>query len=197
MPTGLLLVASVIFLAAFIKYNKGVFVGTTAPVFATWVVFAVTTSVNVVTYSTWGTDWAERINTAVLFTDCLGCIATLVFIVVRRKAKLDVEVFDRAIMLISLIGLGLWCLLRTSKWGHILNLGAYSLAFVPTYRSVLKNPSAEPTKVWLMWSVSLFINIAALTLKPETQNMDYISPLVYLFHHSAMVLLSMRRLRIK
>ncbi|MDD5068458.1 MAG: hypothetical protein PHN89_02560, partial [Candidatus Pacebacteria bacterium] len=62
---------------------------------------------------------------------------------------------------------------------------------------VLKNPSAEPTKVWLMWSVSLFINIAALTLKPETQNMDYISPLVYLFHHSAMVLLSMRRLRIK
>jgi hypothetical protein len=191
--TFLLLLASAIFLVAFVDYNKGVLAGKNIPAFAAWAVFSIITLVNGVTYLDWTAQW---INTAVIFTDCIVCIGTTVAILIRLKGRVSVDRTDKQIVCISLIAIVLWVVFHAAAAGNLLNQIAYTLAFVPNYRNVWRNPSDEPTRPWGIWTMAFVLNLGALMFQPKTQTMDYVTPSVCLFHHLVMTVLSKRKITV-
>ena len=190
MSSFLLILASAVFLIAFVDYNKGVLTGKNTPAFAAWAVFSVITFVNGVTYLDWTARW---INTAVIFTDCIVCIGTATIILVRLRGRVSIDRTDKQIMLISLVAVALWIVFRAAATGNILNQVAYNLAFIPNYRNVWRNPENEPALPWALWTGAFVLNVQALMLQEATQPMDYVAPVICLVHHLVMTLLTMRK----
>lgn len=190
MSTTLLLVASAIFLVAFVDYNFGFVTGKNTPAFAAWAVFSLITFVNCWTYLDWTTNW---INVAVLFTDFFICTATATIVLVKKKGKVEVDKRDKEIVLASLTTLLFCVVFRVPKIGNLLNQVPYTLAFIPTYRNAIRDSRQEPTRPWALWTLAFVMNIVALKLNPETQSMDYVTPVVCLVHHAALTALSLRK----
>jgi hypothetical protein len=116
-----------------------------------------------------------------------------VIILIRLKGKVHIDLKDKLIALVSIIAIAIWMMYRTAAIGNLINQVAYTLAFVPNYRNVLRDSRNEPTKPWLLWTIAFVLNIIALSLQPKTQSMDYVSPVICLVHHAAMTTLSMRK----
>ena len=193
MSAALLLSASAVFLIAFVMYNKGVLTGKTLPAFTSWSLFSLITFVNGATYLDLTASW---VNTVVLFTDCFTCTVTMIIVLIRLKCKVVVDETDKRIALISLIAVLLWVVSNSAWQGNLLNQVAYTLAFIPTYRNVLKDAKNEPTKPWLMWTFAFVLDIVALKLQPTTQVMDYVSPVICLVYHGGVMVLSLRKPRL-
>ncbi len=188
--TALFLSASATFLVAFWIYNEGVILGKNLPAFAAWGLFSLITLINSLTYLSWT---ANFVNVAVLLTDFVVCVGTTLVVLIRLKGHVHVDEKDKWITLVSLIAVLLWVLYRTAAGGNLINQIAYCLAFIPTYRNVLRDPRNEPTRPWLLWTLAFVLNIIALTLQPKTQLMDYVSPMICLAHHTAITALSLRK----
>jgi hypothetical protein len=170
-------------------YNKGVLTGLNTPAFAAWAVFSVITLVNCLTYLDWTAHWT---NILLFATDFVICVGTSIAVLIKFRGVVQVDWKDKGIALISLAAVGLW-IAYNAEAGNWMNQVAYSLAFIPTYRNVLRSPSDEPTKPWLIWTVAFVLNIIALTIDPESQRMDYVTPSVCLAHHTIVTLLSLRK----
>ncbi|MDZ4784509.1 MAG: hypothetical protein SGJ02_00375 [bacterium] len=190
LPTILMLLACAIFLWAFWIYNKGVIFGHHTPAFTGWALFSIITFVNFRTYLDWTGEW---INIVVFFTDFFICSATTLMILIRLKGKVRVDRGDIQIASVSLFAIVLWVIFQKAQIGNLINLVAYSLAFVPIYRNVLKDPRNEPTKPWATWAFAFLINIVVLKIQSVTTIMDYVSPIVYFIHHAAIGVLSLRK----
>jgi hypothetical protein len=190
MSTLLLILGSAIFIIAFLMYNKGVIAGTNTPAFAAWALFSVIMLVNCLTYLDWTADWT---NILVFGTDFVICVGTSIFILVKCQWKVSVDWKDKAIASVSLIAVMLWIAYNNAEAGNWLNQVAYSIAFIPTYRNVLRNPLDEPTKPWFLWTIAFVLNIIALAVDPKSQPMDYVTPAVCLVHHTALTALSLRK----
>ncbi len=188
--TVLLLLASATFLVAFWMYNKGVILGKNLPAFAAWGLFSLITLINCLTYLTWT---ASIINIAVLLTDFVICVGTTLIVLVRLGGRVQMDEGDKWITFVSLVAVLLWVLYRTAAGGNLINQIAYCLAFIPTYRNVLRDSRNEPTKPWLLWTIAFVMNVIALTLQPKTQLMDYVSPIICFVHHAAITTLSLRK----
>ncbi|MEK7608350.1 MAG: hypothetical protein AAB495_02130 [Patescibacteria group bacterium] len=132
-------------------------------------------------------------NVVVLLTDFIICIGVSVTVIVSLKGRVRVDQKDKVIVLISLIAVLLWTIFKTAVGGNLLNQVAYTLALIPTYRNVLRNPKDEPTLPWVLWTIAFVINIVALALQSQVNPMDYVSPVVCVIHHAAITVLSMRK----
>jgi len=182
---GLFLLASAIFLVAFWLYNRDFLRGGFVPAFAAWGVFTVITCVNSVTYLKVTASW---MTIALFATDFFVCAGTSAIILYRTKFRVTVSVRDWLIALGSLLSIIPWIVFRKAAGGNLLNLIPYSIAWIPIHL----NWREEPTLPWLLDSIAFALNIAALAIQHDRHWVDYISPVVCLFHHSLITILSMR-----
>jgi hypothetical protein len=190
--TLLLLLACAIFMIAFVDYNKGVLAGDVTPVFPPWAIFSVVTSVNVAT-NLGLLAKGNGLDVALFATDFIVCVGTMIFILIRLNWKVSLSRDDKGIILLSAIAIVLWIIFRSATVGVLLNQIAYSLAWIPLYKNVWKEPKNEPTRAWSVFAFAFMLNIVALEIQPTTKMMDYVTPVVCLFHHAAIAGLSCRR----
>lgn len=186
MATFLTLLASAIFIAAFIIYNKNLFKGqfTSHPV--SWVLFTVITLVNSTSYFAMSGDW---VKTLVAFTDCAVCIITLVVLLVtRRGTKKAVELADWVILGIGLIAILSWWLFRSATIGNLIIQGAAVIAFIPLYRA----PQNEPPLPWFLWGSAFILQVSVVMLRWQGNVFDLVNPLQCLTLHAGLVILILR-----
>lgn len=189
MSTLLLVLGAALFFVAFVIYNWRTFKGEASPAFAAWAVFSVITFVNCLTYLSWS-RWE---NILVMGMDFVICVGTTLVMIIWRRDRLAIDWTDRGIVALSLVAMSIWLIFDAGFAGNMLNLVAYTITFIPTYRNVIHNPDHEPTGPWAMWTVAFGLNLAALPLQSGTTWVDYIAPGLFTLHHLAITLLSLRQ----
>ncbi|MEX2052782.1 MAG: hypothetical protein WD898_00985 [Candidatus Paceibacterota bacterium] len=192
MSTFLIVVASLIFIIAFIDYNRSMFKGKSMPVFTGWALFTIITIVNVVINLSFTAKWT---TTLLLATDWLICTGTSALIIMWMKGNVSIDKRDKQVAVISALAVMLWIAFKNRAVGVWLNQIAYSLAFIPTFRNVRRNPSDEPTRPWLVWTFAFILDIVALKLDLTSVGLDFVAPSVCLVWHATVTLLSLRKVK--
>ena len=191
--------AALIFIYAFVIYNKAVFHGGETGPFSTWGPNALIASVSALIY----------VNLTIHFVNALVYIADATLsamvaaIVLKRlveeivalhkeNKRIPVKGWSIFVAVGSVTALMLWRMYPDTQTGYVMNLAAYILAAVPFYEYVWNNPGSERTKPWLLWTIAICLSTAALPFE-GAKFMDYLVHLVYLGVHGGMTLLTLRK----
>ncbi|HUC01815.1 MAG TPA: hypothetical protein VMA75_02840 [Candidatus Paceibacterota bacterium] len=190
MATVLTLVASVIFLIAFVMYNKDMLAGKTSPSIVSWALFSFITVINSSSYLVMSGDW---VKTVVAFTDCFICLVTLTILLLRkgRGSKLDLP--DKLILVVGALSLGAWWMFHSAMYANLILQGCYILGFLPTYRNVMKDSRNEPAAPWLIWAFAFVLSIVVVILRWEGHPADLANPIMCFVQHAAIGLLALRK----
>lgn len=190
MATVLTLVASAIFLIAFVMYNKDMLAGKTSPSIVSWALFSFITAINSSSYLVMSGDW---VKTVVAFTDCFICLITVTIALFRKGDRSKLDLPDKLILAVGVLSLGVWWMFHSAMYANLILQGCYIFAFYPTYRNVMKNPRNEPAIPWLLWAFAFVLSIVVVILRWERHPADFANPIMCLVQHAAIGLLALRK----
>ncbi len=96
---------------------------------------------------------------------------------------------------LSLASLAVWYFLNSAVYANLLLQPAYILAFIPTYKSIWKNPQNESALVWLMWAFSFFLTLIVVAIRFDNVWADFINPLIAFSLHTGVGLLALPKIK--
>lgn len=187
--TTLAVSATVIFVIAFLIYNKDLLAGKTKPSIVSWALFTFITLINSSSYYVMTNGDLRKCSVA--FTDFTICFVTLVAVIFKgRMPKLDA--FDKGAFAIGLCSVGIWAAFQSATYANVILQVANVIAFSPTYKSVYKNPEHEPALPWLLWTGAFTLNITVVIMRWAGHPEDLVSPITGLCLHCGVGLLALR-----
>jgi|SRR3989344_3769659 len=149
--------------AAYVQYFRDTYFGIVAPNRWTWLIWSVATTVEALTYQAVSDDW---IKSAVFFIASFSCIG--IMLLIWSKARWENPKWTEVVCVIaSGVALLLWLQFQFSLWAHLLMVLSVPIAFIPTWKSALQDPSNERSFAWALWSLgdllTLFVILTRLS----------------------------------
>jgi hypothetical protein len=187
------LASSLIFLIAFVIYNKDILKGNTRPNIISWCLFVLVTLINSTSYISMTGD---VIKSALAFTDLFTCVVITCLIIFKGYYS-KLNIVEILVIIFSAVSLCAWVLLRSATFANLFLQPAYVLAFVPTYLSVYKSPSAERALPWFMWAFCFVLSIIIVVVRWVGAWEDLTYYILAFLLHSGLGLLALRGKRHK
>lgn len=181
-------IATLIFIIAFVIYNKDILRESTRPNIITWSLFVLITLINATSYVSMTGDLVKSV---LAFTDLFVCtIITSLILFKGYYPKLSIV--EKLVILFSVSSVLIWIILRSATYANLLLQFGYILAFVPTYLGVYKNSSAEKALPWFLWTLSFVINMVVITIRWSGAWQDFVNPSIAVLLHLGLALLALR-----
>lgn len=171
--TIITLTAGAIFVYAFVLYNKDLLKGKTTPSFVSWLLFSIVTGINFTSFLDMTGDW---VKTVCAFADFGGCVLTFGFLMYRRAKGASLDALDTSVLAVCLLAVATWYVFQSSTSANIIVQTCYFLAFLPTIKNTLRDPTSEPAKPWLIWSGAWVLTILVVWLRWEGAWTDMLNP---------------------
>jgi hypothetical protein len=148
--------AGVISLFAFLPYILSILRKKTTPNRASWIIWAMVSSIIVLSYREAGAGHA--------YLAPLGYVtgSTIVVILSIKNGVGGWTPFDRKCLLGAAMSLLLWQLFNSPMSALLINLFINLLATMPTLRKVWYQPETESTLAWSLFSTGTIINLFAI-----------------------------------
>jgi hypothetical protein len=157
----LAITASVLSLGATAWYNLDLFRGVVRPNLSSWAVWTCITLLSSTSYFAASSD---ALKSLLAFSNSAGTVATFILIIWRgrfsRIARLDLIAGALGIMAAAV-----WFFGRSAAWGNLVLQLAIAIGCIPTYRSVLADPTHERPGPWLVWSGSFILGGIVVLLR--------------------------------
>lgn len=185
----LALVSVMIYLVAFVLYNRQVIRGVSKPNAAMWTLWVLLGFLNAASYRVMTGDWVKALITYA------GCTAlTLTFVLVLKMGKFTrLSVFDWICLVLGLIAAAAWWIKKDATFANLLMQVCMAISFIPTYRGVWRDPRNEGSIPWFLFSTGYVLSIAVVWLRWTGQIQDLVFPINMVLMHSAVGVLSLRR----
>lgn len=189
LATALGTIAAAMHVAAFLLYNKQMLKGQSTPNTATWTMWAVTTTLNCITYLIMSND---VIKSLLPIISSLMCIGTFLFAL--QKGKLGrLNVFDRFALAFGLIAVTVWWIFRNATAANMLLQIPIVISFIPTYLGVMRNPKLEKALPWFIWGSAYIFSLVTVVLRWQGQPQDLVYPLLCMISHTGVGLCTHRK----
>jgi glucan phosphoethanolaminetransferase (alkaline phosphatase superfamily) len=182
-------VGSLIFLVAFVIYNKDILRGNTRPNIVTWSLFALITLINSTSYISMTGDLVKSV---LAFTDFFVC-AIITFFILFKGYYSKLSIFEKLVIVFSAASIFAWVIFRSATFANLLLQPGYILAFIPTYVNAYKNPLTERALPWFLWAFSFILSIIVVIMRWEGAWQDIVNPSIALLLHFGVGMLALRK----
>lgn len=183
------LAGSLIFLIAFVLYNKDILKGNTKPSIVSWSLFTLITLINSTSYIFMTGD---AIKSVLAFTDFFACAVITCFILSKGYYS-KLNIVEKLVIAFSAASILAWAFLQSATFANLLLQPGYILAFVPTYLNAYKNPSTERALPWFLWAFSFVLSIIVVAMRWEGAWQDLVNYSIAFFLHFGVGLLALRK----
>ena len=150
------IIAGVISLVTYVPYAYDVIRGTARPNRATWLIWALSGGLLFASYSAAAGGAARWVP----FSDALG--PAIIAVLAIRYGKGGFSWFDVGCLTIAGFSVLGWMLTGSPATALNINVLLAFMGAVPTFRSVYRDPDAEPALVWGAFLLSNSLNLAAV-----------------------------------
>lgn len=162
--------------------------GDANPNAASWTLWVVIVVLNAVSY---GIMTGDSVKAYLLFASSLGVIAVFVN-AFRRGAFKPLSEWDRTTFFIGIIAIVVWWRFNSATYGNIILQFAFFISFIPTLRSVIKDPLCEPPIPWFLWGISIAGMLVVVLLRWQGQLQDLIYPIQGSILHTLIGIFALR-----
>lgn len=154
---------------SFALYIWSILFGRSRPVIATWAIWG---GLNILTLVGMLAD-----NVATPQSVMVAIGSAIVFLLSLRFGKPGWNDIDRISLAFGVVAIGLWWLSGTPTFAIVMSLTAIAIGNIPTYVSVLQDPTRESAYAWMIATLSSFLTL----LSVETWSISSLTqPVVFL-----------------
>jgi hypothetical protein len=185
------LIAGSMHVVAFGIYNKQLFKGESVPNPATWLLWAIGTVLNLLTYFHMTRDWVKSLLPTM---SSVACLAT--FVVALAKGKLSKpSAGDWSFFGFGLVALIIWKALGSAAYANLWLQLSVAVSFVPTFHGVWREPRKERCLPWFIWSVAYVFLFATVVMRWQGGWITVVYPVNGFVMHLIVGVLALRRVR--
>ena len=179
------LLTGVITLFGYIEYNRGILLGTCKPQAVSWALWTMATIFNLASYFVMTGDFLKA---SLSIVSSVACFFTFIYAIYKKNYK-PLSFLDGVTLGIGIISAIAWWQFHSAVYANMILQFAVIAAFLPTYRSVWKNPRNENLTTWILFSFAyLFLSITVL-LRWNGNIPELVFPFIGITMHSALVFL--------
>lgn len=165
--------AGILSISAFAIYNWKIFAGEASPNITSWFLWGTLTILNVTSYKAMTHDW---VKSALPTINSTLCLLTFFFTLFFGKVH-GLGGYDIAVLIIGVTAVVVWWLFRSSKSANLLVQVALAVAFIPTYLSVIADPSTEIALSWFLWAACFLLQTVVVILRWKKEWVELVYPL--------------------
>jgi len=161
-------IAGALFVAGFISYIQAIFVGTTKPAKASWIIWASLDSITIA-----GMYVQHSLNGQII-----GAVAGA-WVVVALALKYGVKGWtwlDKFCLVGAVLGIVLWKAFNSPTLGIITSNSVVFLGSIPTFVSAWKDPTKEDKLGWTIFWLSCICAVVAI---PKLTFDDAVQPIIF------------------
>ena len=181
----LLIVACTLSIIAYVIYYLDIKNSYITPNRYSWIIWSFATLLETLTYNDISGD---IIKSACFFVSAFSCIA--ITLKIWASSEWTKPNFAELISLLFCFGaLTIWFAFNSVWYAHVLLLAAIPIAFIPTYKNVIRDFNNENSKAWLIWSISDILVLTIIFLRFQTVEEIPYAITEFVCHLSVFVLL--------
>ena len=184
----LMAAANVALVVAFVIYNKSIFQNKSQPNVVSWLLWALLTAVNAITYIIMSVDWVKGALAIVAF---FVCAATFFISLLNGKFS-KLNLLDVVALVIGLLSITVWLAFDSATYAHLVLQIGMIVPFIPTYSDLWNKKTAENPVPWFMWSAAYLIGALVVVLRWQGQYEDLVFPLRTFVLHFGVGLIALR-----
>ena len=182
-------IASLLLIIGYIIYTYLMLRKKNNPNPATWLLWVFIAGYHALTYQV---SSGDPVLAWLPFASSVTCIA--VFVITYFKGEFSkISNTDYIASAISFISVLVWIYFKEARNANLILQLAIITSFIPTYRSVWKDPKTENWIPWAIWVVSYLFLITAVDLRWEGKWIALVYPINALVLHAIVGLLSVRK----
>jgi hypothetical protein len=185
------IVAGLLHLTASWLYNKRIFRGEIVPNTATWALWVFLTILSASSYAVMTGDMAKYIPT---IASAIGTIFICIISLFSGKFK-SMEPWEIIILLVGIVSGIVWWIFQSATYANLIVVFAETIAFIPLYRKVWKDPTVERPLPWCVWSMVYPLMIYIVIFHWNGHYQDLVYPVAMLCTHPTVALLTLRKPR--
>jgi len=122
----------------------------------------------------------------------VACLVTFIFVLCKKNSA-RLSLTDMAIFCLGMASVFAWWWFKSATCANMILQFAIFIAFIPTYRSVWKNPMNENPVPWMIFSLAYMMLSVTVILRWHGNNFDLVFPLLGFVLHCALTFLIMLR----
>ena len=170
---------------AYLDYNRLVLKGTTKPNGATWLIWSIIAIVSTSSYlKSTGDAWKSVIP----LLNIALCIGTLIFALYLKRFKLP-DAMDLVALGIGILAVFVWKQYGSATYANLIVQLAILAGFIPTWRSIKKNPLCEHARPWWIWTTGYILATIVVILRWSNQWSDLVYPANSIVLHTSVALM--------
>ncbi len=151
------LVAVVLAFVGLIPYIIDIFRNKTKPHIFTWIVWAM------VTFLAFIAQWQKGAGAGSWTTGVTGILTIFIALISLKKGSRDITTSDVVIFVTALLAMIPWLLTKDPTISVVLLTVIDALAFIPTFRKTMKDPTSETFSSYVIHAVRHSLSIVALS----------------------------------
>jgi hypothetical protein len=185
------LLSGVCILLAYIVYNKDAFLGLSKPNAVSWGLWTMVTILNMASYFVMTGDILKN---SLPIVASFACITTF-GLALYKKNYVPLSTIEKLALTTGVIAIIGWYLFRSAVFANVILQLANAAAFVPTYRSVWKNPANEKPLPWGIFTTAYALLCITVLLRFDGKFAELLFPFLGLILHSSLTTLIIFRKR--
>jgi hypothetical protein len=179
----LALLAGALNVYAVFLYNRDVFVAATKPNAAAWLIWAVVTAVQALSYH--AMEDVHCTELVVMVTDGSLCAITFGFLLAKGKFG-SLDAFSWKTLALSSVAIVVWQL-TGAIFGNALSQIPYAMAFLPVIRDMRSGKTIDDPRIWAVFTGSFVLNLVVVCIKQPDNGVEYLFPIVAIVMHLFLV----------
>lgn len=176
----LAILASFIHLCGYAVYNTAALAGTSEPNLVPWAIWGLMAVLNTETYRT---QTRDNVKAMLSLAGSAASVVTFGVAWVMGGTFSELNSVNMLALAIGIIAVGVWKL-GSAKYANWCVLIAVAAGFVPFYKVLWMNPSAESPFAWSLWSLSTTLNVVVVAIRQHKRS-DFAMPVVMMLLHVA------------
>lgn len=178
------LTAATIHVAAYFLYNVQTHVGQSKPNAASWSIWVFLSILNALTYHGAGQSVALTLQ---YFAGSVACFLTFVYVLRIGRFEWPARKDWLYAGLGAIAGI-LWLRFHQAGYANLVITGAILISFGPTFRGVLRDPTKEIPRSWILWTAACLVTTLNVALQHKSL-IAYVSPIALALAHGYVAVL--------
>ena len=167
----LAILASAIHLSAYAAYNTAALRGVSEPNLVPWFIWGLMAVLNNATYKA---ETGDQVKAMLTTAGSVASMATFVIALAMGGMFNSISAVNTIALAIGVCAVLVWKL-GSAKYANRCILIAVVAGFVPFYKVLWMNPSAEPPLAWVLWAISTTLNVVVVGIRAHKQS-DFVMP---------------------
>lgn len=166
------ILACIAHIYAFYLYNVNQLFKEGKPPIISWALWALAATINFVSYKEMSDSW---IVSLLPLSGSIMCIITFFITLFKGKFKKP-KTGDYVVLVLGFLAILLWRFFDSAIIANFIMIFGGLIAFFPTYKNIVVDPSSEPPKPWFIWSLAFLLGTLVVLLykwEGEYENLAY------------------------